>query len=65
MRLAVLILGKYGITAEQVSAMSRPELDGYLNALQRYHAPRPVGKRDHTTTTVEHKTYKSLRKKRG
>ncbi|EOV0962266.1 hypothetical protein ACOGYP_000348 [Edwardsiella piscicida] len=43
--------------------MSRPELDGYLSALQRYHSPRQPGKTG--KTTVEHQRYKSLRKKRG
>ncbi|MEW7001903.1 hypothetical protein M5585_25765 [Serratia ureilytica] len=40
-RTTVLALGKYGFTEPQIGAMTRAELDGYINALYRLHGKSP------------------------
>ncbi|HAM4872634.1 TPA: hypothetical protein IBX13_005929, partial [Escherichia coli] len=54
------ILGRYGITEEQIMTMSRPELDGWLAAVDRLNGGS--GRKDTSQTTRQ--SFKSLRKKR-
>ena len=58
-RTLILALGRYGITEQQIGAMTRPELDGFTEALARLH-----GKKSGTTTTKTTRTLKSRRKKK-
>ncbi|HDC1985820.1 TPA: hypothetical protein O7W75_004861, partial [Salmonella enterica] len=59
LRLAILALGPHGITESRISAMSRPELDGWLNALGVYNNPKSARQ-----TTTTRKRVKSLRQKK-
>jgi hypothetical protein len=58
-RSLVLVLGKYGLSEQQIGAMGRAELDGYTDALARLHG-RKTG---HATRDA--KAIKSLRRKRA
>ncbi|WP_449266435.1 hypothetical protein, partial [Escherichia coli] len=51
----------YGITEEQIMTMSRPELDGWLAAVDRLNGGGS-GRKDTSQTTRQ--SFKSLRKKR-
>ncbi|MFS6817812.1 hypothetical protein, partial [Citrobacter meridianamericanus] len=56
----ILALGRYGITEQQIHGMTRPELDGYIEAMARLH-----GKKAGQNTTRTTRTVKSQRRKKN
>ncbi|GAB7214750.1 hypothetical protein [Dickeya oryzae] len=61
-RAAVLALGRHGITEARIAAMTRPELDGYLNALAVLNGGKPAADKAQSGNT---RVIKSMRKKRN
>lgn len=63
-RTVVLALGQYGFTEQQCLSMSRPALDGYLNALNRLHGGKSTSTKS-KMTRVKSRRQGQHKSKRG